>query len=110
MSEGMSTEQNFNFINDYLKRVGPVIRKNNGFINHYFGDGFIALFKDNPENAIKAAIQILEEIDHYNIERVKLGSIPIAVGFGLHKGPIMMGIIGDDQRHDANVLSDAVNI
>lgn len=110
MSEEMSTEQNFNFINEYLRRVGPVIQKNNGFINHYFGDGFIALFKDNPENAIKAAIQILEEIDRYNIERLASGNKPIAVGFGLHKGPVMMGIIGDDERHDANVLSDAVNI
>jgi class 3 adenylate cyclase len=110
MSEGMTAEQNFSFINEYLKRVGPVIQKNNGFINHYFGDGFIALFKDTPENAVKAAIQIMEEINLYNVERLSTGNKPIAVGFGLHKGPVMMGIIGDDQRHDANVLSDAVNI
>jgi class 3 adenylate cyclase len=110
MSEGMTTEENFAFINAYLQRVGPVIQKSNGFINHYFGDGFIALFKGEPESALNAAIEILNEIEVYNTERLKNNLQPIAVGIGLHKGPIMMGIIGDDQRHDANVLSDAVNI
>lgn len=110
MSEGMTTEENFSFINAYLQRVGPVIQKSNGFINHYFGDGFIALFKGEPESALNAAIEILNEIEVYNTERLKNNLQPIAVGIGLHKGPIMMGIIGDDQRHDANVLSDAVNI
>ncbi|MEO8146008.1 MAG: AAA family ATPase [Bacteroidia bacterium] len=109
MSEGMSTEENFNFINAYLKRVGPVIQKNNGFINHYYGDGFIALFKNTPENALHAAMEIIEAIALYNKERIARGNVPIALGFGIHTGPIMMGIIGDDQRNDANVISDAVN-
>ncbi|NND33696.1 MAG: adenylate/guanylate cyclase domain-containing protein, partial [Saprospiraceae bacterium] len=29
---------------------------------------------------------------------------------GLHRGPVIMGIIGDEKRNDVNVLSDAVNI
>ena len=95
MSEGMSTEENFNFINAYLKRVGPVIQKNNGFINHYYGDGFIALFKNSPEDAINASIGIIEAIGLYNKERMEHGLVPIVMGFGIHTGAIMMGIIGD---------------
>ncbi|QIP16975.1 AAA family ATPase [Spirosoma aureum] len=110
LSEGMTPEDNFRFINTYLKRVGPVIRANQGFINHYLGDGFIAVFKNNPEDALRAALQLSETIEQYNEKRLTDGRIPISVGMGIHTGRVMMGIIGDEERHDANVISDAVNI
>jgi two-component system sensor histidine kinase ChiS len=93
-----------------LSLVGPVIKNHNGFINHYLGDGFIALFKDNPEDALHAAIEMTLQLNDYNDERRKENKLPIALGIGLHTGPVMMGIIGDEERHDANVISDAVNI
>lgn len=110
LSEGMTPEDNFRFINTYLKRIGPVIRANQGFINHYLGDGFIAVFKNSPEDALKAAYQICEAIEQYNNKRRTDGRSPISVGIGVHTGGVMMGIIGDEERHDANVISDAVNI
>ena len=110
LSEGMSPEDNFRFINTYLKRVGPVIRANRGFINHYLGDGFIAVFKSSPEDALKAAYQLSEAIEQYNEKRLTDGRTPISVGVGIHTGRVMMGIIGDQERRDANVISDAVNI
>ncbi|HBL10605.1 MAG TPA: adenylate/guanylate cyclase, partial [Cyanobacteria bacterium UBA11162] len=38
LSEAMTPKENFNFINAYLSRVGPVIRQNNGVIDKYIGD------------------------------------------------------------------------
>lgn len=35
---------------------------------------------------------------------------PIQIGIGMHTGPLMLGIMGDRDRMDANVVSDAVNI
>jgi class 3 adenylate cyclase len=110
LSETLTPQENFKLINDYLTRIGPVIRKNNGFINHYLGDGFIALFKDDPGHALSAATEINEQIAEYNQQRIKEGDQIIAVGIGLHTGRVMMGIIGDLERHDANVISDAVNV
>jgi class 3 adenylate cyclase len=46
LSEGMSPKENFDFLNSYLKRVGPVIRNHNGFIDKYIGDAVMALFPD----------------------------------------------------------------
>jgi len=110
LAEGMTGSENFSFINSYLMLVGPVIKKYNGFINHYLGDGFIALFKDSPEDALHAAIEMTQQLSSYNEQRKKENKLPIALGIGLHTGPVMMGIIGDEERHDANVISDAVNI
>jgi class 3 adenylate cyclase len=110
LSEKLTPEENFRFINDYLMRVGPAIRKHHGFVNHYLGDGLIALFKDDPADALRASVEMHEEIEKYNQQRISEGNQPIAIGIGMHSGRVMMGIIGDDERHDANVISDAVNI
>lgn len=110
LSEGLTPKDNFDLINDYLQRVGPVITKNNGFINHYLGDGFIALFKNSAEDAIHAAFEMFDTMKSYNQQRNATNLSPVLFGIGLHKGPVMMGIIGDEERHDANVLSDAVNV
>ena len=109
LAEGLSVEENFKFINAYLALVGPVIRKNNGFINHYHGDGFIALFTQDPADALNASLQILQAMESFNHERAQKNTEPIKLGIGIHTGPVMMGIIGDGERQDANVISDAVN-
>ena len=110
LSEKMSPNENFEFINDYLNKVGPLIRKNNGFINHYLGDGLIALFKNSASDAIQAAVEMQMEMRNFSVSGNGSGKIPISIGIGIHSGRVMMGIIGDVERHDANVLSDAVNI
>jgi predicted ATPase/class 3 adenylate cyclase len=108
LSETMSPEENFNFINAYLRRIGPNITQNGGFINQYIGDGIMAMFPD-PENAVKAAIGMLRALNRYNESRIAKGRIPIQTGIGMHTGNLMLGIIGDDERHDVGVISDVVN-
>lgn len=108
LSETMTPEENFNFINAYLKRIGPNITQNGGFINQYIGDGIMAMFP-NPENAVKAAIGMQRALNGYNENRITEGRIPIQTGIGMHTGNLMLGIIGDEERHDVGVISDVVN-
>jgi predicted ATPase/class 3 adenylate cyclase len=110
LSEGMNASEIFNLINQYLQAVGPVIIRHGGFINHYLGDGFVALFDGVPDQSIKAAIEIFQILKPFNEERLGKSEKPVHIGIGLHRGPVIMGIIGDEQRNDVNVLSDAVNI
>ncbi len=110
LSESMTPRDNFNFINGYLKRVGPHIEKNGGFICQFLGDGFMAIFKERAEEALQAAILIQHEIIAYNKARKKQKRKPVQVGIGVHHGPVMLGIIGDRLRMDQNVISDHVNI
>ena len=109
LSEQMTPKENFDFLNAYLGRVGPVIKKNLGFVGQYIGDGIMALFQSRADDGLNAAIQIQEAIKGYNQERDKLDRIPIKLGIGLHTGQLMMGIIGDKDRMDAGVVSDTVN-
>jgi adenylate cyclase len=62
LSESMSPMENFNFINSYLKRINPIIRKHNGFIDKFIGDAVMAIFPNSPEDAVSAAIEIQFEV------------------------------------------------
>jgi predicted ATPase/class 3 adenylate cyclase len=109
LAEGMTPEENFNFINAYLKRVGPAIKQNGGFINQYYGDGIMAIFPSRPEDALRGALDVLRKLAGYNAERQAKGRLSIQMGVGLHTGRLMLGVIGDEERHDTGVISDAVN-
>lgn len=110
ISEGMTPEENFNFLNDYLKHCIPAIHQNEGFIDKYIGDAVMAIFPYNPTNAIIASIRILKELEKYNIKRQQNKQIPINIGVGIHTGALMLGTIGNDKRMDGTVISDAVNL
>jgi len=110
LSESMSPQDNFKFINGYLSRVSPVIREHNGFIDQYYGDGVMALFPDGPDDAVMAAIAMHRVVDEYNEERKTYGLLPMGIGVGLHLGDLMLGIIGSEDRMQGAVVADAVNL
>jgi class 3 adenylate cyclase/HAMP domain-containing protein len=110
LSESMTPFENFNFINSYLRRMGPAIRDSGGFIDKFIGDAIMALFPKRPDDALEAAVQMQERLRVYNVHRQKSGFRPIAVGVGVHAGSLMLGTIGEDQRMDGSVISDAVNL
>ncbi|MEZ4851736.1 MAG: response regulator [Bacteroidia bacterium] len=109
LAEGMIPEENFHFVNAYANRMGPIIQQHKGFVNQYLGDGIMALFQKSPADAVRASIAMQTEIRNYNVKRVKDGRIPLRVGMGMHTGPLVMGIIGDQHRSDPAIISDTVN-
>ncbi len=110
LSETMTPAQNFSFLNSYLGRMGPEIRANGGFIDKYIGDAIMALFSEGPEKALRAALAIQGKLVEYNGHRAKTGYTPIQVGIGVHCGSLMLGTLGEHERMDGSVISDAVNL
>ena len=49
LSEGMNPQENFEFVNDYLQVVTPVIYQHGGFVDKYIGDAVMALFMVTPK-------------------------------------------------------------
>ncbi len=110
LSESMTPHQTFNFINSYLKRMGPLIRENKGFIDKYIGDSIMAIFPTDPDYALLAGIHIKKELILYNQQRTSYGYKPIGIGVGIHTGNLMLGTIGESQRMDTTVIADSVNL
>lgn len=109
LSEKMSIEDNFAFINNYLKYIYPPIQKNNGFVDKYIGDAVMALF-NNTRDAIEAAIEMHKALDLYNKVREAEMTPPIEIGIGLHCGKLMLGVIGVEYRMQGTVISHTVNL
>lgn len=110
LSEQMTPEENFKFVCSFNERMGPAIRSNNGFINQYLGDAIMAIFPENASDALSAAIEMQKELEQLNLVRKSNGQKAIQTGIGMHTGPLIMGITGDDNRLDAATISDTVNI
>jgi len=110
VSEGMTPQENFNFINTYLSQMTPIIHQYNGFIDKYIGDAIMALFPTHADDAVCAAIAMLKKLDNYNEIRQQSGLAAIGIGIGLNTGPLMLGTVGDENRMDGTVISDAVNL
>ena len=106
LSEGMSPVENFSFINGYLAAMGPSIRVHGGFIDKYIGDAIMALFPNEADKAILAAIDMQKNLVEFNRDRNQ----PVNIGIGIHTGSLMLGIIGESERVEGTVISDSVNL
>ncbi len=110
LSESMSPEDNFRFINSLVGKIGPAIRDNNGFVNQYIGDAVMAIFPQKADHSLKGAIRIQQIISEYNLYRISRKRKPIQIGVGIHTGHLIMGIIGDENRAETATIADTVNI
>lgn len=109
ISESLSPKDNFLFVNGFNNRMGPIVRKNEGFIMQYLGDGFMALFPKGAQSALNASVEMHKVLQHYNEERASKKRRPVKIGVGMQNGNLIMGITGDTNRLDAAIISDTVN-
>jgi tetratricopeptide (TPR) repeat protein len=92
------------------------IRKYEGTINQFTGDGVMALFgapvahEDHAQRACYAALSSQKALALYE-EKVKR---EFGVGFkmrmGVNSGPVIVGSIGDDLRMDYTAVGDTTNL
>ncbi|MBE7437219.1 MAG: GAF domain-containing protein [Spirochaetales bacterium] len=105
--EGLSPRESFQFVNEYLGTIAPVIREHNGFIDKYIGDAIMAIFPHQPLDAVQAALAMQEQLKVFNQERM---DAPVRIGIGIHTGRVMLGIVGHANRLDGTAIGDSVNL
>ncbi|MGK7899915.1 MAG: adenylate/guanylate cyclase domain-containing protein [Hormoscilla sp.] len=110
LSESMTPSDSFKLINAYLSRMEPAINENNGFIDKYIGDAIMALFSGGADDAVKAAIAMLNILREYNTTRQRPERPPLSIGIGINTGDLMLGVVGGKSRMDSTVIGDTVNL
>jgi class 3 adenylate cyclase len=110
LSEDMTPQQNFDYINEYLELVSPVIKQHDGFIVKFLGDGMMAVFPYGVDSAVLAGIEKLRVIQKYNAALDHRGLPPIEIGIGIHTGHMMVGFVGESLRMQGDAFSDTVNL
>ncbi len=96
-------------INRYLSHVQPGIAVHGGFVAQYYGDGILALFPDNTDDALRGAIAMCRGLDGYNRTRAK-DSPALRFGIGMHSGTVILGTIGDQDHFQCSVVGESVNM
>jgi len=109
LSEMMTSEETFDFLNSYMLRMEPCISSNGGYIDKLIGDAVMAIFK-SVDDAVSAAIAMEEAVIEYNRKRMADGRNPISTGIGINTGPVMLGLLGTMVHLDSTVIGDAVNL
>nr|WP_307785927.1 response regulator [Okeania sp. KiyG1] len=110
LSEKMTAQETFAFVNGYLQQVAPEIRDRNGLIIKFMGDGIMAVFPNGVDDALQSTISQLHKLHKYNQTLQDQGLFPIKIGVGIHWGHMMVGIVGEKTRMSGDALSDNVNL
>ncbi len=70
----------------------------------------MAVFPESVDQAIRAAVAQLDAVRDYNAERMAQGRAPMQIGLGIHYGKTMLGMVGEAERMQLDLLSDSVNL
>lgn len=110
LSESLTPQENFNFLNAYLAQMAPIISTHRGIIDKFIGDSIMALYTQGADDALSGAIHMIENLEEYNSVRAREGHSPIQIGIGLNTGLAMIGTVGGTSRMDSTVIGDVVNL
>ncbi len=96
-------------------RVSEAVHRYEGTIAQLLGDGVLAFFgaplthEDDPERAVRAAMDLMESIGDY--QRELSGFIDdFQMRVGIHTGEVVVGPVGSDERTEYLAIGDVVNI
>jgi class 3 adenylate cyclase len=121
-SEGMTPVALVNVLNRYLSVMSEPVRRNNGVIDKYIGDGIMAFWgppftgeEEQGRLACQAALDQLAALAAFRPELpdltgLKRGLPEIDLRIGIATGEVVAGSIGSDQTRNFTVIGDAVNL
>ncbi len=101
LTEELGSEKTFLLLQQILETICPIIYQNQGFIDKFIGDSVLALFPENSDLAIQSAFEMNQAM------KEKFPNIQ--TGIGIHKGEIVLGTLGVEDRMETTVIGDPVN-
>jgi adenylate cyclase len=114
--ESQSPEETIELLNTYYMLMFDAISGHGGVVNQMIGDGLMAIFGAPlplPEpafSAVGAALEMIEMIELFNLERVAARKPPIRIGIGIASGEMVAGYTGTQTRATYTCIGDTVNL
>jgi adenylate cyclase len=116
LTEELGAQSTVALLNDYFTLMVNCITREGGMLDKFIGDAIMAEFGipvahgDDADRAVRAAINMISELNAFNERRHELGQKPLAMGVGLNTDRIVSGNIGSPKRMDYTVIGDGVNL
>jgi adenylate cyclase len=115
MSEHTAPDVIARMLNGYFDAMTRAIAAHNGRVGKFMGDGILAMSgapDPNPwqgMDAVLAALAMRRALEAYNTELAGEGLPALAMGVGVHRGPVIAGVFGSQELMDYTVIGDVVN-
>lgn len=106
MIKKMQSPEMFRFINKVLWNVLPIVIENNGVVENFKDAGFVAFYTERGESSLSAAISICQIMNRLNQSKEFGREEAVKIGIGLTYGPVMLGIVGHDNRMSTISISE----
>jgi adenylate cyclase len=115
MSEGSSAEVMVEMLNEYFEQMVETIFKFEGTLDKFMGDGIMAFWGapvshvDDAARGVSCALEQMDALARFNRQRVGQSEPPIAIGIGIHTGPVVAGYVGSSKALSYTVIGDTAN-
>lgn len=115
MSDGANPAGIVEMLNDYFELMVEVLFKHEGTLDKFMGDGIMALWgapvahADDALRSVECALEQMEVLGRFNRARMAEGHPALAMGIGIHTGPLVAGYIGSSKALSYTVIGDTAN-
>ena len=116
LSEKLTPTQVTNLLHDYLTPMTRIITENEGTLDKFIGDAVMAFWNApldvecHQEKSLIAALEQQKELEKLNEFFIEKYGFTIAVGIGIHSGPVRVGNMGSADLFDYTLIGDNVNL
>jgi adenylate cyclase len=116
LAESQPPDETIELLNTYYALMFEAISGHGGVVTLMMGDGLMSVFgapmplPDHAENAVRAAQEMVELIDLFNVDRQAAEKPPIKIGIGIASGGMVAGYTGTNKRATYTCIGDTVNL
>ena len=117
LSTGMDPEDLRDVIASYQSRCSAAIRRYDGFVAKYMGDGILVYFgyprahEDEAERSVRAGLDIVDAMAELNAATRRPPGVELAVRIGIATGPVIVGDqIGEGTASETAVVGETPNL
>jgi adenylate cyclase len=116
ITEELGAHGTVKLLNEYFTLMVECIQKQGGMLDKFIGDAIMAVFglplphEDDEDRAVRATIQMINDLRVWNAERISNGKKPVDIGIGLNTDNVVSGNIGSPRRMDYTIIGDGVNL
>jgi adenylate cyclase len=115
LSETMNPDDMARLLSEYFTEMVDCVFRHEGTLDKFIGDAVMAQWGApigdplDADKAVRAAMDMIRELDKLNVRWVAEGRPELQIGIGLNYGDAFAGNIGSEKRLEFTVIGDTVN-
>jgi class 3 adenylate cyclase len=116
LAESQPPEETIELLNTYYTLMFNAISGHGGIVSQIAGDGLMAVFgaplplAEHCDAAVRAALEMIELIELFNVEQASASKPQIRIGIGIASGEMVAGYTGTNERATYTCIGDTVNV